>query len=284
MRIAVDGPLDLQATLESGQAFRWRREGDWYSGVVSGNIVRLRRTARGIEFRSAPEDEAALVDRLTGYLGLADDLDAVYRSIAVDEHMQAAIQRYRGMRILRQDPWECLVSFICSAWSSVARVSGNVEAISSRFGHPIQRDGTARNVFPTPDELAAADESALRKLGLGFRAKYLPRTARLVAEGQVNLLTLRETSYDEALEAVSSLPGVGDKVANCVLLFSLDKREAFPVDVWIQRVLCDLYLGEAGRKMSTKALRLWAQGHFGPCAGYANHYLFHDQRTAKRKC
>ena len=126
MRIAVDGPLDLQATLESGQAFRWRRDGDWYSGVVFGNAVRLRRTARGIELRSAPEDEEGLADRLADYLGLADDMDAIYRSIAVDGHVKAAIQRYRGMRILRQDPWECLISFICSAWSNVVRVSGNV--------------------------------------------------------------------------------------------------------------------------------------------------------------
>jgi N-glycosylase/DNA lyase len=282
VRIPVDGPLDLQATLESGQAFRWRRDGGWYSGVVFGNAVRLRRTARGVEFRSTPADEEALADRLTDYLGLSDDLDDIYRSIAVDEHVRAAIRRYRGMRILRQDPWECLVSFICSAWSNVARVSGNVEAIASRYGQPLRQDGVVRYAFPTPRELAIADEAAFRKLGLGFRAKYLPQAARLVAGGQVNLLALREAPYSEALEEVSSLPGVGDKVANCILLFSLDKREAFPVDVWIQRVLCEWYLGKAGEKMSTKALRVWAQEHFGPHAGYANHYLFHGRRLAAR--
>jgi len=282
VRIAVDGPLDLQATLESGQAFRWRREDGWYGGVVFSNAVLLRRTARGIEFRSTPEDEEALAEHLVDYLGLSDDLDAIYRSIAVDEHLKAAIRRYRGMRILRQDPWECLVSFICSAWSNVHRVSGNIEAIASRFGEPVHQDGGTRHAFPSPNELAAADEAALRILGLGFRAKYVPHTAELVASGEVNLLTLREASYDDALRVVLSLPGVGDKVANCVLLFSLDKREAFPVDVWIQRVLCDLYLGGAGRKMSTRTLRLWAQDHFGPYAGYANHYLFHDRRLAAR--
>ncbi|MBM3945767.1 MAG: hypothetical protein FJ317_09845 [SAR202 cluster bacterium] len=278
-RIAVAGPLDLEATLRSGQAFRWRRDGDGYTGVVAGNAVRLRRTKTGVEFTSFPEPETQFAPRLADYLGLADDLEAAYRSLEADPYVKAAITRHRGMRILRQEPWECLVSFICSAWSNVQRVSNTVEALASRFGRPILVNGSA---FPTPEEMAEVDEKALRALGLGFRAKYIPATARLVAEGRVNLMALREAPYEEALDTVMSLPGVGDKVANCIMLFSLDQRSAFPVDLWIRRALCGLYLGDAGQTMSVPRLRLWAQERFGPYAGYANHYLFHDRRLAGR--
>ena len=281
--IRVDGLLDLKATLQSGQAFRWSRDGEWYEGVIFGNLVRLRRTPEGVEFTSFPEPEDAFKDRLADYLGLSDDLDAIYRSIGVDEHVKAAIERYPGMRILRQEPWECVVSFICSAWSNVRRVSTTVESLSAKFGEPIATNGTMRSAFPTPEQLAATDEQAMRLLGLGFRAKYIPASAKLVAEGRVNLLALREAPFEEALDAVMSLPGIGDKVANCIMLFSLVQRSAFPVDLWIRRVLSDMYLGEAGQKMSVPKVRVWAQEYFGPYAGYANHYLFHDWRNAGKR-
>ena len=280
MIMRIDQPLDLKSTLLSGQAFRWRREGPWFHGVAFGNIVKVRRVDGGIELMSAPDDERIVEPLLRDYLGLGVDLGSIYAAISVDERLTASIERHGGMRILRQDPWECLISFICSSASNIPRITRNVESICATFGRPIRMGGLVRHAFPSPAELARGDAVTLRELGLGYRAEYISSTSRAVARGEIDLMPLREDSYDEALDALTALDGVGDKVANCVLLFSLDKPDAFPVDVWVERALQEWYLD--GRKLSLKSMRLWARDHFGPYAGYANHYLFHDRRLLGR--
>ena len=289
MLIPYDQPFDLPSTLESGQAFRWRRtDGSddgperWYQGVIFGNVVRLRRLDGAIEFSSQPDDETTMAPLLRDYLRLSDDLEAIYASIDVDEHISGAIDRFRGLRLIRQEPWECLVSFICSSNSNIPRISANVEDVSRRLGSPIEVSGGQAYAFPTPEALAEAGEAPLRELGLGFRAKYVAATARTVAGGGVDLFALREAPYEDALAVLTGLPGVADKVANCVMLFSLDKLEAFPVDVWVDRVLREWYtdrMSANGRKKLTRReMRPWAQGYFREYAGYANQYLFHDRR------
>ena len=287
MFIPFDGPLDLPSTLENGQAFRWSRQdpsrpgqGQWFSGVVFNNAVKMRQAVGGIEFRCEPDDESTLEPLMAGYLRLEDDLEAIYRTIKVDERLGAAIGRYRGMRLVRQEPWECLISFICSSNSNIPRIRANIEAMSTTFGRPIKTHDRESYAFPSAETLTEAGELRLRQLGLGFRARYVAAVARIVAEGEVDLFSLREAPYDEALEALTALPGVGDKVANCAMLFSLDKLEAFPVDVWVRRALREWYLdgGGAGKKLSDRDMRPWAQERFGPYAGYANQYLFHDRR------
>ena len=282
MLIAVDQPFDLDSTLGSGQAFRWHRNDGWSTGVVFGNVVSMRQIGLGVEFSSAPDAEAALRPLLADYLGLGADLESIYTAIGTDERMRAAIERYKGMRILRQDPWECLVSFMCSPASNIPRISKNVESICTAFGRPLRLGDQARCTFPTPYELAEASEAQLLALGLGFRAGRVASAARAVAEGEIDLMPLREASYEEALSELVTLDGVGDKVANCVLLFSLDKLEAFPVDVWVDRALREWYLDGRGATPSRAKMRDWAQEHFGPYAGYANQYLFHDRRLQGR--
>ena len=283
MQIEFEGSYDLSSTLESGQAFRWRKNSDWYSGVIFNNRVKIRRNQRGVEFHSSPDDEASLEPLVRGYLRLEDDLDGIYARINRDEHIGESIKRFTGMRILRQEPWECLVSFICSANSNIGRISTNVEDISTKFGRAIGVNSDIRHTFPAPDVLAEAGEQPLRDLGLGFRAKYVAATARIIAEGGLDLYALREASYDDALESLVALPGVGDKVANCIMLFSLDKLEAFPVDVWIDRALRDWYPTVAEKKLTKKAMRPWAQDYFGRYAGYANQYMFHGRRLQGKK-
>lgn len=281
MLIGFDGPLDLRATLECGQAFRWRRQDPepWFHGVVFGNVVKMRRKAQGVEFFCAPDDESTMEPLLREYLRLEDDLDAIHRSMAVDQHITAAIARWPGLRLLRQDPWECLISFICSANSNIRRISGNIEDMSTRFGRPLGLGDGGRSSFPTPEELADVGEARLRTLGLGFRAKYVDATARSIAGGDVDLAALRETPYEEAVPALTALPGVGPKVADCVLLFSLDKLEAFPVDVWVRRALRESYPEVAN--MPPREIRPWARDRFGPYCGYANQYLFHSRRQER---
>ena len=288
--IPFTGPLDLASTLESGQTFRWKRDesdrtasdGRWYHGVILDNIVGLRRVAGGVEFCCSPDDETALAPLVRDYLRLDDDLDDIYRAINLDDHIGDAISRYTGMRLVRQDPWECLVSFICSSTSNIARISTNVEDLSTHFGSPVALGDHVRGTFPAAEALASAGEMALRGLGLGFRAKYVAAVAEIAAAGRLDLFSLREADYEDALEILTALPGVGDKVANCVLLFSLDKLEAFPVDVWIHRALHDWYLDGDG-KLSRTQMRLWAQDYFSPYAGYASQYLFHNRRLMGRR-
>ena len=288
MIIPFDGPLDLTSTLESGQVFRWTREdgegesgASWHRGAIFNNIVRMRQTPKGIEFVSEPDDESTLAPLVRDFLRLDDDLDDIYGHIGKDDRIRSAIARYRGLRILRQDPWECLVSFICSANSNIPRINVNARDLSSSFGDPVKAGRDVAHSFPGPKALAEAGEQRMRTLGLGFHAKYVAATAQVVADGGLDLFSLRETPYQQALETLTALPGVGDKIANCVLLFSLDKLEAFPVDVWINRALGEWYVDSTGNAIATKDMRPWAQDYFGAYAGYANQYLFHGRRLQR---
>ena len=272
-----DGPLDLRSTLLSGQAFRWRAEDGWYKGVVSGKAVRLRSTAEGVEVDAARDGDSGLVLQIRDYLSLDTDIEVIYRAMSFDDRLRDAIDRYRGMRVLRQDPWECLVSFICSSASNIPRITRNIESICESFGAPVDGASSGLHAFPAPEALAVDGAAKrMRELGLGYRADYVASTARSIAGGEVDLMSLRESPYEVALEALVSLDGVGDKVANCVMLFSLDKPEAFPVDTWIDKAMREWYL--EGAKIPRTKMRLWAMEHFKGYAGYANHYLFHDRR------
>ena len=278
MILPHDGPLDLRSTLFSGQAFRWRAEDGWFRGVVSGKAVRLRGTPEGVEVEGGADGDGALARRLRDYLSLDTDIEGIYRAMSFDERLRDATDRYRGMRVLRQDPWECLVSFICSSASNIPRITKNIESMCESFGTPIDGGSGRLHAFPAPEALAVGGAAKrLRELGLGYRAEYVESTARSVASGEVDLPSLRDAPYEEALDALMSLDGVGDKVANCVMLFSLDKPEAFPVDTHIDQAVHEWYLG--GKKLARTKMRLWAMEHFRGYAGYANHYLFHDRRS-----
>ena len=282
--INLSGPLALAETLESGQAFRWRKvereeSETHYEGVIFGNLVRVRQVNGEVIFNSEPDPESEFRPILEDYLGLNHDLEAIYADIRWDERIGSAIDEYPGMRILRQDPWECLIAFICSANNNIPRISQNVEDISNAFGRPIRGSDTDRRMFPRPDAIVEAGETALRELSLGFRAKYIAATAERVANAEIDLFALREAPYDEALTTITKLAGVADKVGNCVLMMSMDKLEAFPVDVWIDRALREWYFTESESKsMPRTRMREWAQERFGRYAGYANQYLFQSRR------
>ena len=284
--IELSGPLDLGASLESGQAFRWRRVeakgGECFEGVVFHNLVRIRQLGTTLELDSFPDSPAELRPLIEDYLCLGHDLEAIYEELGTDARVTKAIAAYAGLRLQRQEPWECLASFICSANNNIVRISQNVESIANAFGDTIP--GTWRRAFPSPATVADAGEAALRELGLGFRAKYLAPAARQVAEGEIDLYALREVEYADAAIKITGLAGVGDKVGNCVMLFSLDKLEAFPVDVWIDRALREWYLEDGRRKSLPRTrMREWAQARFGRYAGYANQYLFHSRRLQGAK-
>ena len=289
LTIRPSGPFDLASTMECGQAFRWRQVhspelGDHFEGVIFGNRVLAKQSEIEVLFTSKPDPPSTFRPILEDYLGLNHDLESIYADLGTDPVLARLIDKYPGLRILSQDPWECLVSFICSANNNIERIKKNVGDIASTFGNRIAVAGDEHWSFPTPNALADAGEQALRDLRLGYKAEYVDKTSKRVADGEIDLYALREESYEHALEAVTALPGVADKIGNCVLLFSLDKLEAFPVDVHIERAVEREYAPRFNGKPLTKPrMREWAQQQFGPHAGYANQYLFYDDLLEGRR-
>ncbi len=286
MELAVEQPFDLAASLESGQAHRWSypKDGDdgWYTGMVRGNLVRIRQTVGKVEFRSAPTGEAAFAPRLAEYFRFDDDIDSIYEEINRDERVAAMVERYSGLRVLRTEPWECLVAFICSATSNIPRIHQNMESLSEAFGSPVNLNGWSRHTFPTPADLAEAGEMELRRLGLGFRAPYVHLASVAVLEGRLDLDALVEMPYVEAKTALMEQRGIGSKIADCIAVFSLEKLQAFPIDVWVRRALGEWYF-PAQKTPPDRVLLEWAHDYFGRYGGYAQQYLFHGRRLWDKK-
>ena len=281
MELIIEQPFDLASSLESGQAHRWKKSEGWYSGVVRGEFIQIRQKGQVVEFSSGPSPESAAASMLRDYFRLDDDIDAIYRDINRDVRVAAMVRKYPGLRILRTEPWECLVAFICSANNNIGRIHQLMERMSDEFGSPLQLNGQTRHTFPSPADLAEAGEGELRRLGLGFRAPYVDQTSKAVLEGRLDLPALVRMPYQEAKAALMEIKGIGPKIADCIAVFSLEKLEAFPIDVWIRRALVEWYF--PGQKTPPdKELLAWAQDHFGRYGGYAQQYLFHGQRLRKK--
>lgn len=290
VRFDAGQPVDLEASLLGGQAHRWKREGEWYSGVLREVLVLIRQHGQAIEFLSSFPAPQEMIAKIRDHLRLDDDLKTIQAEIAGDPNVAAQVERYPGLRVLRQEPWECLVAYICSANSNIETIHRNMERLSDEFGEPLtlpspqgEGNGTiSRNTFPKPVDLAEAGEAELRRLKLGFRAPYVHQAAMAVAEKRLDLDHLVAGPYQEAKAELMALKGIGDKIADCIALMSLEKTEAFPIDVWVRRALADWYF--SGQKTPTNRVLLeWAQDYFGRYAGYANQYLFHGRRLRDRK-
>jgi N-glycosylase/DNA lyase len=278
---------DLAATLDSGQAFRWRQQGDFWAGVIGHNRVRLKQEHDGIFAQTDRPVEHW--DWLREFLQTEIHLEKILETFPNDEPMNCAVTACRGLRILRQDPWECLASFILSSTKQIVQIRQIVAQLCECFGRPLTdpAGGKDRDIppdlhyaFPSAEKIASLTEAQLRNCKMGFRAPNLLGAARHVAEGKLNLARLRHLSYEEAQTELMKLRGVGEKIADCVLLFAYGFDSAFPVDVWIERALQTLYFPK--RRVSEKKLLHFAATHFGPHAGYAQQYLFHYIRTKKR--
>ena len=264
---------DLAATLTSGQAFRWTfRDGSW-EGVVGNRFVRLKQTPDGIALATPlPCFDWKWVEE---YLQTRVNLSAIVATFPEDEPMRAAVNACHGLRLLRQEPWECLASFILSSTKQIVQIQQIVRAVCECYGEPIA--DSPINAFPTAKKLSTLTEQNLRACKMGFRAPYLLKTAQIIASGKLDLEKLRTVKTPEARAELCELPGVGEKIANCVLLFAYGFQDAFPVDVWVQKALRQLYFPK--RAPSKKRLINFIQTHFGPNAGYAQQYLFHYMRT-----
>ncbi|MBA4149497.1 MAG: hypothetical protein H0X66_15395 [Verrucomicrobia bacterium] len=276
---------DLAATLASGQAFRWKEiDGSW-EGVIGENWVRLKQEVDGILaqtvcLKAGQASCLSCFDWLRDYLQIDADLSVILRSFPLDDvPLQTAVTSCRGLRLLRQDPWECLASFILSSTKQIVQIQQIVSLLCERFGKPLAVPENHPPVFsfPSAERLATCTEQELRDCKMGFRAPNLLATAKMVSNGEIHLQSLYALPLEKARAELVALPGVGKKIADCVLLFAYGFPQAFPIDVWILKALRQLYFPK--RKPTAKRLLHFSQTHFGPNAGYAQQYLFHYMRT-----
>jgi N-glycosylase/DNA lyase len=267
---------DLAATLTCGQAFRWQWRTPFWVGVVGRHWVRLRAAPSSLV--AATTAPVAGWGWLADYLQLEADLPGILRTFPDDEPMRAAVGACRGLRLLRQEPWECLASFILSSTKQIAQIRQVIALLCERYGEPlaVPPGWPPTFAFPAAARLARATEAGLRGCRMGFRAPYLLATARRVADGRMDLANLSRLPLEEARAELMRLPGVGGKIADCVLLFACGFPRAFPLDVWVMRALRQLYFPR--RQLGPQDLYRFAAGYFGPHAGYAQQYLFHYVR------
>lgn len=279
-------PFSLEHTLECGQVFRWEKIGEWWYGVVAEQVWKVRQTVGFLRFESRPRNVDA--EFLNCYFRLDDDLPLTLSEINKDEHIDAAINRFYGLRIVRQDPWECLISYISATNKNIPAIKNMISNVCERFGDAVEFDGKWFFTFPKPAVLAEASVEELWSCKMGYRAERVLEAAQIVNGGKLDFESLKRMSYREARRVLLGLPGVGPKVADCVLLFSLDKLMAFPVDVWMKRIVLDYYgrffeHGFVDRVLNKRSLSpseyetigTFGRRYFGDYVGYAQEYLFH---------
>jgi N-glycosylase/DNA lyase len=265
--------IDLDQTLGCGQTFRWRRAGDGtWRGPIGDCLVTLRASGQWVHADATPK-RRDLKARVSTYLRAGDDVGEVQSALSRDPVMAKGAAAVEGLRIVKMDEWECLASYALATYANVPRISRMIEGLATRYGDPIAEGVHA---FPTIAQMRGASLGELRGCGLGYRAEYLAEMCGRVDDAR--LAEMRGMPDEELREALLELPGVGEKVADCVSLFGFGRLSAFPIDVWMQRALLRLY----GVKGSYSRLRDFAAGKFGGYAGYAQEYLYYNERTLNR--
>jgi N-glycosylase/DNA lyase len=274
-RIAAKG-IDLAQSLNSGQVFHWTQLGKGFVGAIDQDPCYLEQSGNQLLVSSS------LISQARRYLALDHRIDEIHRTFPDDSTLGAAVRYASGIRILRQPIWECLATFLTSALKQVAHIRSISLLIRERYGRRLEVAGTSVFSYPGPEILAGLTLEDLRACRLGFRAANLLAAARMVAGDETDLNSLAKLPSDEIRAALCRFPGVGDKIANCVLLFAFGRLEVMPIDVWIARVLKEKYFPKKS-KLRPADLAKFCQQYFGPYAGYAQQYLFHHWRLTYRK-
>jgi N-glycosylase/DNA lyase len=271
--------IDLENTINSGQVFLWEKyQNDWY-GINGQNILIINKLS---EIKSYSRQK---ID----FFRSKDNLEEILKSISKDSITRKAVKKYSGLRLLRQDPFQCFISFIVSSNSNIQKIKISLENICKKFGEKIFFENKEFFLFPTPKILSSASIQEIKKCGVGYRSNFIIKASEMVYSNQINFETLKKYEYSKAKEIISHVPGVGSKVADCILLFSLDKLEAFPLDRWMIRILDKYYpnIFDISTKTLTpkqyEILHEKIKKYFGPYAGYAQQFLFKMERDNYKK-
>lgn len=275
-RFSFDGPFDLPLTVSCGQAFRWKEEEDGYwSAPVNGSVWEVRQKEDTLLYGGCSEEE------LIHYFALDLDLDEILSSIDTDPLIHKAITACRGLRICRQPPFECLISYICASCSNIPMIAKRIELLSETFG---KQAGGKRFAFPTADVLAEHGMDEIRCCKTGYRDKFIHEASVYAAKNPHWIEQLSTIPYPDARSELMKLSGIGPKVADCVLLFGFAKYEALPVDVWIERIFRTQYFdGNKGKKLPYNTTAEFGRKHFGAFAGYAQEYLYAEREILSKR-
>lgn len=271
---------NLDVTLASGQAFRWFRCGRDWLGVAGNRLIRLRQVQDHITAELIPATHD--IGWLRRYLQIDQPVHDMIESLPADDLIARAVTHCAGLHILKQEPWECLASFLLTSARQIPQIQKTISELCRELGPPIkdERGDTVGHGFPPPTAVADAPVRVLRRCGLGFRAVFLKQVAALVDSGKLDLAKLERLDTEAARQKLLELPGVGPKIADCVLLFAYNRYEAFPVDTWILKAMRIYYFGS--KPVSAAQVREFAQARFGRFAGVAQQYIYHYTRTALR--
>lgn len=272
--------INIEDTINSGQVFLWNKIGDEWVGVDGDDILVLRQSPFSV--RSS--------GNIGNFLRRDDDFEKIMSEISMDRTVSRAARQSPGLRLVRQDPFQCYISFICSSNSSIQNIKSMLGNLCRKFGQAHEFDGHRLHTFPKAGVLANATMKEILDCRLGFRAKYVREAAKAVDSGKVDLEELRKADYETAVESLKKILGIGNKVADCIALFSLDKMEAFPIDRWTQRILLKYYkknfpsiTEKPVTEKKYKKLHEDIVKHFGPYAGYSQQFLFKMERDLNKK-
>lgn len=295
--------FELEHIFECGQCFRWNKQDDGsYIGVVKQGVLHVKKQVAKNELNKKCEQskekdieeiivsgkcEGDLQEIVEQYFDLSTDYEKIKQELStIDDYLATSIEFGKGIRILNQDLWETIISFIISANNNIPRIKGIIERISQAYGNKIEYMGKNYYTFPTPEQLSKASVEDLRKLGLGFRDQRVYDTTKIILNKQITLPGLHELqdaqpeSTEELREKLLTLPGVGPKVADCIMLFGMHRFEVFPIDVWVRRVMNELYIKqEDENKVNKKEIEKLAREKYSNLAGLAQQYLFYWKRA-----
>lgn len=267
--------FELAHIFECGQCFRWKKEEDGsYTGVIKQGVLNVKKVGKNIIFSG--EIDGEIEDICKRYFDLERNYTDIKEILCEnDENMKLASEYGYGIRILNQDPWEMIISFIISAANNIPRISKTIENISKAYGKEVYYKDKKYYLFPTAKELSKASIEDLRKLNLGFRDKYVYEATRKISSGEIIIDDFEKMNTEELRKELMKIPGIGAKVADCILLFSMRRTESFPVDTWIKKVMNELYLDST----NITKINQYASKRFGKYAGIAQQYLFYYKRS-----
>lgn len=273
--------FDAKHIFECGQCFRWKKEeDDSYTGVAYGRVLNVKSDYEKGTVVLKNTNRREFEEIWCDYFDLDRDYGEIKAILSKDEVLKGAIEYGRGIRILNQEPWELVISFIISANNNIPRISKSIDVLSEMFGEPISYRGKTYYSFADKQALGSAELEQIDMCRAGFRCKYIYQTARMIDRDELDLEATAGLSTEMAKKELMKLPGVGPKVADCIMLFSMQKHDAYPIDVWVKRVTEYFYLHE---DVSMKQIEQFARDRFGSLAGFAQQYLFYFAREQKIK-
>jgi len=271
--------IDIDNSINSGQVFLWEKDGtDWY-GINGQDILKINKN--GVI--------KSIINSKTDFFRKNDNMEEIIKSISKDETVKKAVKEYEGLRLFRQDPFQCVISFIISSNSNIQKIKSSLEKITKKFGKKVKIQNKEFFLFPEPEKIAKATINEIKLCGVGYRAPFIKEAAKMVVLKKIDFEYLKKCDYYEAKKNICLVPGIGNKVADCIMLFSLNKLESFPLDTWMIKILEKYYSKEFKIETKTITQKQYESLHekivnyFGPYCGYSQQFLFKMERENNDK-